>query len=610
MSDHESRLTKAELLVDKWLMDDFFEPTRTEVVEWLRQGKFDEIFSRLSGDKRLVFGTAGLRARMGAGYDRMNTLTVMLATQGLIDYLNCLSGPGENRVVIIGFDGRHNSESFAHVTASLFLLKKFRVKMIDRPSPTPFNPFLVSHTPGAVCGIQITASHNPKSDNGYKLYWSNGAQIVPPLDSLIAARMDENFGKVWTDVFGEILDATTCRIRKKFIPQENLEFVFDSVLESYSDAICDDVCVRVCDDGSRSLKFAYTAMHGVGYEPFRYVFSRFGFDESLCLSAVVEQVHVDPEFPTVAFPNPEEKGALRLAIDHAEKNACQFVLANDPDADRFTCVEKQRDGSWYQFSGDELGLLFCDWRMRTGGTKNGLIVSSVVSSQMARALCRARGYTYSDCLTGFKWIANESIRMRKESSGNVLKHLLGYEEAIGYQVTSVVPDKDGISAGCVWAQMAVYWNSQEQDGKKMKERFDEIQANEIGFFVTNNGYYVIEDVSVTKAIFEAFRNSGMKSLGGEKIKSVRDVTRGIDTSGEACHLPKTPEAEMITIFFENGAVVTIRASGTEPKVKFYSELSSRESVSQAKRELDEIVAIIKRDFYQPDKFPIKEQTVM
>ena len=600
MSDIDSRLTKAELLVDKWLMDDFVDSTRQEVVGWLKVGKYEEIFARLSGEKRLVFGTAGLRARMGAGYDRMNTVTVMMATQGLIDYLNGVLTDKSSRIVIIGFDGRHNSESFAHLTASLFLLKNFHVKLINRPSPTPFNPFLVSQTPGAVCGIQITASHNPKFDNGYKLYWSNGAQIIPPIDSGIAAKMDENFRKVWTHVFDEILDATTCRIEKNF---DNLELVYDSVLESYSAAIVSDVCGRIVADGDCPIKFAYTAMHGVGLEPFHRVFKKFGFDES-SLSPVLCQVGIDAEFPTVPFPNPEEKGALKLAIDHAEKNDCQVVLANDPDADRFTSVEKQRDGSWYQFSGDEIGLLFCDWRMMTGKTNNGLIVSSVVSSQMARALCCVRGHTYSDCLTGFKWIANESIRIRAETGK---KHLLGYEEAIGYQVTSVVPDKDGISAGCVWAEMAIYWTRQ---GKRLKERFDEIQANEIGFFVTNNGYFIIEDVSVTRAIFEEFRASGMKTLGGRKIRSVRDVTRGIDTSGVKCHLPKTPEAEMVTIFFEDGAVVTIRASGTEPKVKYYCELSSRESASVAKRELDEIVAIIKRDFYQPDKFPMKEQPVM
>ena len=605
----EEKLGKAELLVDKWLMDDFAETTRREVTQWLHDRNYDEIFARLSGEKRLVFGTAGLRARMGAGYDRMNTLTVMLATQGLIDFLGPISDPCP--VVIIGFDGRHNSESFAHVTASLFLLKGYRVKMLEKPSPTPFNPFLVAHTPGAVCGIQITASHNPKMDNGYKLYWSNGAQIIPPIDAGIAKKMDENFGKIWIEVFREILDPKTCRIRTGYIEKnEKLEFVFDTVLEAYSNAVVKDVCSGVVNEMTKSpIKFAYTAMHGVGYVAFREIFSDFGFDPELSLSPVLEQIEIDPEFPTVPFPNPEEKGALKMAITHAEKNACTMVLANDPDADRFTSVEKQKDGSWYQFTGDELGLLFCDWRMRMmGSDRNGLVVSSVVSSRMASALCKARGFHYSDCLTGFKWIANESIRLRENID---LKHLLGYEEAIGYQVSSVVPDKDGISAGCVWAEMAVYW--QQNGNKTLKERFDEIQANEIGFFVTNNGYYVIEDGKVTREIFGEFRASGMGEIGGKKIKSVRDVTRGIDTSlqpGEVSHLPKTPDAEMITIYFENGAVVTIRSSGTEPKVKYYSEISSRDSVAAARRELDEIVAIIKRDFYKPHKFPMKEQPVM
>jgi len=612
----DDKLAKAELLVNRWLMDDFFDPTRREVTQWLHEGKYDEIISRLSGEKRLVFGTAGLRARMGAGYDRMNTLTVMLATQGLIDFLGPIQTTNDTSlspVVIIGFDGRHNSESFAHVTASLFLMKGYCVKMLDRPSPTPFNPFLVSQTPGAVCGIQITASHNPKMDNGYKLYWSNGAQIIPPIDSGIAKKMDENFGKIWIEVFQDILDPKTCRIREEKIPSDQLEMVFDSVLNDYAKAIVADVSSGPKMAASR-LKFAYTAMHGVGYKPFRAVFSAFGFDPDKGLCPVPEQIEIDPEFPTVPFPNPEEKGALKLVILHAEKNACEIVLANDPDADRFTSVEKQKDGSWYQFTGDELGLLFCDWRMRTmNEEKNGLVVSSVVSSRMAAALCRVRGFQYSDCLTGFKWIANESIRVREEAAkkSSPLKHLLGYEEAIGYQVSSVVPDKDGISAGCVWAEMAMFWRMKE--GKTLKERFDEILEKEIGFFVTNNGYYVIEDPAITGSIFAEFRATGMTEIGGKRIKCIRDVTRGIDTGlgpGEVSHLPKTPDAEMITIFFENGAVVTIRSSGTEPKVKYYSEMSSRESVAAARRELDEIVAIIKRDFYKPNKFPMKEQPVM
>ena len=614
-------MTKAELLVDKWLMDDFWAPTRREVAQWMKDGAFEEIFTRLSGEKRLVFGTAGLRARMGAGYDRMNTLTVMLATQGLIDYLETtldLSQENvESRIVVIGFDGRHNSESFAHVTASLFLLKGYSVHLIERPSPTPFNPYLVSHTAGAVCGIQITASHNPKMDNGYKLYWSNGAQIIPPIDSGIAKKMDENFGKIWIEVFREILDPIKCRLKPDYLEKaiSRVKHVYDSTLESYTRSIVTDVSLLDKEmKSSTSVRFAYTAMHGVGYKPFRRMFDAFGFDCEQLLFPVAEQIEIDAEFPSVPFPNPEEKGALKLAIAHATKMKCDFVLANDPDADRFTSVEKQRDGSWYQFSGDELGLLFSDWRIllhqdeKNKNGKKGLIVSSVVSSRMTSELCRVRNIEYSDCLTGFKWIANES--MRKRNQDIELEHLLGYEEAIGYQVTSIVPDKDGISAGCVWAEMAVYWRSKNVT---LKERFDEIQAKEIGFFVTNNGYFIIDDPQVTRSIFENFRASDMKSLGGEMIRSVRDVTRGVDTGlgpGEISHLPKTPDSEMVTIFFENGAVVTIRASGTEPKVKYYSEMSSKESPDDARRRLDEIVGIIKRDFYKPDKFPMKEQPTM
>lgn len=595
---------KAELLVDSWLMNDFFPPTRVQVLDWLQEGKFEEIQNRLSGSNKLAFGTAGLRARMDPGYDRMNCLTVMQTTQGLAAYLESQGMAKEGASVVIGFDGRHNSESFAHVTAAVMISRGLKVSLIERPSPTPFNPFWIVQT-GAVCGIQITASHNPKADNGYKLYWSNGAQIVPPIDSAIAESIEKN-REIAQRVF-EVLDPETCRLRSdKFVSK-----VADQVHEAYIKAVSEDVCRNAPNVNKNSpIRFAYTAMHGVGYKPFKALFEAFGFDTKQRLSPVSAQIEIDPEFPTVKFPNPEEKGALNLAISEANKNACDLVLANDPDADRFTCAERQKDGSWYQFTGDELGLLFADWQM-SQSAQGGLLICSVVSSRMMSELCKVRGiekFKFSDCLTGFKWIANESIRLRQ---ANDIKHLLGYEEAIGYQVSGLVPDKDGLSAACAMAEFATFLRTEKN--QSLKERFEQIQREEIGFFATNNGYYIIEDPKITKAIFEDFRKSGMKKLGQFAIKSVRDVTNGIDSAlppGGKSHLPSTPDAEMITIFFENGATVTVRASGTEPKVKYYSEMSSRESRQQAQASLSEVVEAVKSDFYQPSKYSMREQPNM
>jgi len=437
---------------------------------------------------------------------------------------------------------------------------------------------------------------------------------------LISESIEKN-RSVWLHVL-KILDVATCRLSSIDCNDLQLVRVFDTVLEEYGNVISRALKVPSLTTND-CMRFAYTAMHGVGYKPFTVLFEKFGFSSPV---PVTEQVDINPEFPTVPFPNPEENGALKLAISSAELAGCHMVLANDPDADRFTCVEKQKDGTWYQFSGDEIGLLFCDWQLiqfakQKDDGKTGLVVSSVVSSRMASELCRVRAaaaeagnlqIVFADCLTGFKWIANESIRRR--SSGEVV-HLLGYEEAIGYQLTSIVPDKDGISAACVWAQMACYWRS-SFGGKTLKERFDEIQSKEIGFFVNSNGYYIIDDPGVTKSLFAEFRNSDAvknMSLGGLPIKSIRDVTNGTDTAlapGEVSHLPKTPDAEMITITFKNSAVVTIRASGTEPKVKYYSELSSKDSKENAKRELRNVVDVIKREFYKPHIFPMKEQPVM
>lgn len=607
-----SEREKAELLVDNWLMNDFAKSTRTEALQLLKDEKFLEITNRLGGTNKLTFGTAGLRARMGPGYDRMNCLTVLQTTQGLAAYLKSsqLVDLGSSSVVI-GFDGRHNSESFAHVTAAVFLSRGIKVHFLQRCCPTPLTPFLIPRV-GALCGIQITASHNPKDDNGYKLYWSNGAQIVPPLDSAIADSIEKHGRELSQSIF-KILDPETLRVKRAVVAEGLLVDVADSTISQYVEAIANDVCRTFSANGNdENVKFSYTAMHGVGYECLSKIFERFGFRD--VLFPVVAQMTPDPEFPTVKFPNPEEKGALKLAIADANKNGCDVVLANDPDADRFTAAERQADGSWYQFTGDELGLLFADWQMlRTslGPEETGLLVNSVVSSRMVSELVKARTgkgniFAARDCLTGFKWIANESIRARSDPH---VKHLLGYEEAIGYQLSSIVPDKDGMSAACVWAEMVCYWKSCKNF--TMKDRLTEISQTEIGYFVTKNGYFIIDDPSVTKAVFADFRaRSDLTQLGGYQIIRIRDVTTGTDSDSSAAKLPATPDAEMIQIFFQNGAVVTVRASGTEPKVKYYSEMSSKASREQAASELERLVIVIKRDFYQPTKFDMREQPTM
>ena len=594
---------RAEYLADEWLKNDFDPATRATVCQWLQDSNYAEIENRLSGANRLVFGTAGLRGRMGPGFDRMNCLTVLQTTQGVCKYIRarCV---GDKSILhaVVGFDGRHNSEAFAHVAAAVFVANKFKVHFIEKPSPTPFTPFLIPRI-GAACGVQITASHNPKADNGYKLYWHNGAQIVPPVDSGIASAIAESL-EVQLDVFRGF-DSSTLRLG-----EGKVENVFTDVFNTYTSVISGDLSLHAkIPKKSSTLTFCYTAMHGVGYVPLMRLFEAFGFDPVKSVVPVAAQVEIDPEFPTVAFPNPEERGALSLAIETASKFGCDYVLANDPDADRFTAAERQPDGTWHQFSGDELGLLFVDYRLDTMKEGNlGLVVSSVVSSRMASALCAARTRTdrpiiYRDCLTGFKWIANESIAALAADPS--LTHLLGYEEAIGYQLSPLVADKDGLSAACVFAEMATV------RGGNLKARLEKIQREEIGFFATNNGYYLVADPKVTAVLFANFRASGMQALGEFRISSIRDVTNGVNTgAGEHSNLPKTPDAEMIQIFFENGAVVTLRASGTEPKLKFYSELASKVSAEDAKAQLDKLVSAIKTHFYQPHIYPMKEQPVM
>ena len=529
---------------------------------------------------RLAFGTAGLRAPMGIGYGRMNSLVVLQTTQGLCEYLK-LKFPGQKLSVVIGYDGRRNSEKFAHVAAAVFIASNFHVHLFSKYSPTPLTPFLVKSL-GLAAGVQVTASHNPKDDNGYKLFGHLGAQICPPIDTEISSFISQNL--VPHPKALELLDPQTLLLKNRAACFDPLE----TAQAQYLTMIKNSLCREPLNCHDTALKFVYTAMHGVGWELLSRLWEEFKFPAS-SLIPVPEQKDPDPEFPTVSFPNPEEKGALNRSISLANAIKADYVLANDPDADRFTAAERNKDNEWMFFTGDQIGVLFADWQCQHHTTSsNGLLLTSIVSSRMLEAFARARGLKYIDTLTGFKYMATASVEARRRDPS--LTHLLAYEEAIGYQLTDLVPDKDGMSAACVWAEMAQAYRKR---GFLVSDRLKQLQK-EIGLFLTNNGYYICKDPNLTRLIFDEFRTNNYQ-VNGFHISQIRDITKG-----KGSDLPATPDSQMIQ--FKMGSVfTTLRASGTEPKIKYYTEASA-ENETEARLLLDQAVNALNDHFFKPDKY--------
>jgi len=444
----------------------------------------------------------------------------------------------------------------------------------------------------------VTASHNPKIDNGYKVYGDNGAQIIPPVDEHISECIMANLNQ-WEGV-DQLLDANTGLLKDT----SKIVDLYDESVGSYMTEIPKDLARKPEATAKSNLKIVYTAMHGVGYPFVSQIVEKFGFKN---LIVVPQQRDPDPEFSTVSFPNPEEKGALDLAMALADKEGSPMVIANDPDADRFAAAEKTKDGKWHIFHGDELGILFGAYQFQAFKEKglpasSMLFICSAVSSRMLKKLAETEGCRFEDTMTGFKWMANKSMEVRNKEQ---FEHLLAYEEALGYQLSEKVADKDGVSASGVWVEMACELYAQ---GKTVHDKLDELRKK-YGYFVTNNAYFLCYDPPTFKAIFDEFRNNGQYKwqLGKFKVTAIRDVTVGYDSTkpDKKCTFPLTATSQMVTLTFENGATLTARTSGTEPKLKWYSEMSSSDP-AKARVELQEVVDAVIKDIFQPEKYGLKK----
>jgi len=498
-----------------------------------------ELVDAFSG--RLEFGTAGLRGALGPGPNRMNRVVVSQAAAGLAAYL---IDHGLTGRVLVGFDARHNSDIFAADTAEIMAGAGFSVLIMDRPLPTPVIAFGIGHL-SCVAAVVVTASHNPPQDNGYKVYLGDGSQIVPPVDAEIAARIEQ----VAQHPLSAIARSTEYTV------------LGDELVEAYLARAASLVSATA----PREVRWVYTPLHGVGGSLVERAVAAAGFPAA---TVVTEQAEPDPDFPTVAFPNPEEPGAIDLALARAAQIDADLVIANDPDADR-CAVATVVDGQWRMLHGDELGALLGDDALRHGRT--GTYACSIVSSSLLSTMAAAYGQSFAYTLTGFKWI------------GRVPGLTFGYEEAIGYCVDpEAVPDKDGITALIRVLALAAELKATAQS---LADRLDEI-AERYGVHQTDQLSVRVDDLALITAAMARLRARPPVTLAGQPV-TVLDLAAG---------RPDLPPTDGILITGESLKVV-VRPSGTEPKLKCYLEArlppSSRAGLGEDRRRAGELLVVVR-----------------
>jgi len=499
-----------------------------------------DLAERFTGS--LEFGTAGLRGIIGAGPQRMNRVLVRKVSAGLGAYLLANVPDAKRQGVLIGRDARRNSRVFSEDTARVLGGLGIKVFLAHRPWPTPTTAWAVTEK-RACAGVMVTASHNPPAYNGYKVYWGNGAQIIPPHDTGIADAI-EDIGRS-----DELAMPELDELRRNGLLIDLDESLHDDYLEKVK------ALRAVPDLDGRSLVIAYTPLHGVGALSVEGGMKLCGFPQ---IHTEKSQREPDAEFPTVAFPNPEEKGAMDRVLALAADVKADLVLANDPDADRLA-VGVPEGAGYRVLTGDQVGALLADYLLEVSPKDKRMVATTIVSSQLLGFLAKATGADYRETLTGFKWIGNAALDYEREHHG---RFVMGYEEALGYSVGPLVRDKDGVSAAILFAELTA-WNRAR--GKSVLDHLDDIYRK-VGLFVT-------EQVSLTKPgseglaqireAMQQFRTAPPEALGGTRVTEVVDLSRGEGGF---------PPSDVLVFKLDGGRRVIMRPSGTEPKLKSYYEV--------------------------------------
>ncbi|RRD87017.1 phospho-sugar mutase [Bacteroides heparinolyticus] len=536
---------------EKWLTPAYDAETQAEVKRMLQNPDKTELIDSFYKD--LEFGTGGLRGIMGAGSNRMNIYTVGAATQGLSNYLNkCFAGKGQISVVV-GHDCRNNSDKFAKITADIFSANGIKVYLFDDLRPTPEVSFAIRHF-GCQSGINITASHNPREYNGYKAYWDDGAQVLAPHDTAIINEV--NKVKVADIKFNGNKDLI------QSIGKEVDEIYLKQV---HTISIDPEVIKR-----QKNLSIVYTPLHGAGRVLIPDSLKVWGFENVNC---VPEQMVKDGNFPTVVSPNPENAEALTLAIALAKKIDADIVMASDPDADRVGMACKDSKGEWVLINGNQTCLIFLYYiiknRIAMGKMKpNDFIVKTIVTTELIKAVADKNKIEMRDCYTGFKWIARE-IRISEGKQ----QYIGGGEESYGFLAEDFVRDKDAVSACSLLAEICAWAKDQ---GKTLYDVLMDIYV-EYGFSqettvnVVKPGKSGAEEI---KAMMDNFRANSPKEIGGSAVCLVKDykTLKATDARGNVTELDMPEPSNVLQFFTEDGTKISVRPSGTEPKIKFYIEV--------------------------------------
>lgn len=544
------------------------EKFKKEVEELVKKEDFKELEDRFY--QTLEFGTGGLRGIMGGGTNRMNTLEINLATQGLANYV-IKAFPQKAKKgslsAVIAYDSRNNSDVFAEATALIFAANGIKAYLFSGLRPTPELSFAIRYFK-ADTGVVVTASHNPKIYNGYKAYWNDGAQVTEPHDTGIIEEVNK-------------VQSVKTISKEEAINSGKLVLIDSEVDEKYWQ-MCKAQLFRpeLIKEYASNVNVVYTPLHGTGAMHVEKVLGDLG----LHVNTVPEQRNPDGNFPTVEKPNPEEKPAMKMAVELGKKENADCVMATDPDSDRFGTAFPDKNGEFVLLSGNQMGALLMEYiflsRKEFGKLPQGsYCVRSIVTSPFGDEICKKYGVEMIECLTGFKWIAAVEAEREAKNQG---EYVFGLEESYGYKIEKEVMDKDGVSAAAMCAEMTMYWRSK---GKSLLEHLDDMYK-EYGYFEDRSiskNFPGIEGVSVMKGIMSKLRTDGLKTLGGKKVLKIRDIQTSVSYDPNSPDKKETvslPKSNVLQFFLEGGTIVSARPSGTEPKIKFY--INTKTEVGGAK----------------------------
>jgi phosphoglucomutase len=565
-----------EQKVTSWLTGAYDEEVKTSIKE-LQQNNPDELADAFY--RNLEFGTGGLRGIMGIGTNRMNKYTIGMATQGYANYLK-QSFPSEEVKVAVAHDSRNNSRFFAETAANVFAANGIKVYLFEDLRPTPELSFTIRHF-GCKGGVVCTASHNPKEYNGYKAYWTDGGQLVPPHDKNVIAEVEK---------IADVNDV------KWSGGEENITIIGSEIDEAYIQMVKSLSVYPEVIQQQKDLKIVYTPIHGTGIKLVPSVLKAFGFEN---VTIVDEQSTPDGNFPTVHYPNPEESEAMSIGLQKAKEIDADILCGTDPDADRVGIGVKDTKGAWVLMNGNQTAVLAFNYMIEARKEKglqqpNDMVVKTIVTTNMIDVIAAKAGVNCYNVLTGFKWIA-ELIREKEGKE----QYIVGGEESYGLMIGDQVRDKDAVSAVALLCEMAAYEKSK---GRSLYEKLLDLY--------TQFGYYQEDLISITKKgrngqqeiaeMMESFRANPPRQLAGSKVIELLDYDKQVKTnlvSGETekITLPKSNVLQFIT---EDGSKISARPSGTEPKIKFYfsvnTELPSadqfEESQKKAKAKIKQIIS--------------------